>query len=142
MKISRAKRDHAGTLFDLLCSAHAEIKLADRVCDAAHREWYLSWMGEKCVNGRVLVAAVANEIVGFLMFDGMHVIEYVVVDELHRRKGIGGALVRRFVGLIDDHAHLRAEARNPASRHMLEKCGFIHKGEYDHTGEFPVLVRR
>lgn len=126
---------------DLLCSARVDIKLVDRVCDATYRNEYLSWMENKCANGRVLVAAVANEIIAFLMFDSIQVIEYVVVDKLQRRKRIGEALVRRLLG-IADHAHLKAEARNPASQRMLEKCGFMDEAEYDHTGQFPVLVLR
>ncbi len=87
MKISRAKRDDAVILLDLLCSARVEIKLAARVCDEVHRDEYLSWMKKKCADGRILVATAASEIEGFLMFDGIQVIEYIVVGEIHRHKG-------------------------------------------------------
>jgi GNAT superfamily N-acetyltransferase len=126
---------------DLLCSARVEINLAPRVCDEAHRDEYTSWMEKKCVHEWVLAASVASDIVGFLMFDGIQVIEYVVVDKLYRRKGIGEGLVRQFLAEFN-HSYLKAEARNPDSRRLLERSGFTHEGEYDHSAKFPVLVLR
>lgn len=141
MKITRAKRKDAATLLDLLCSARVEIELASRVCDEAHRDEYVAWAAKKCVRGSVLVASIAGKIVGFLMFDGIQVIEYVVIDKRLRRRGIGGELIRKFLTEFG-HAYLKAEARNQDSRRLLERYGFVHEGEYDHSAEFPVLFLR
>lgn len=133
-----AQAEDADVLLDLLCAARQEIGLADHVCDNANRSSYLDWMRLQCDKGRVLIGqSKGKNVLGFLVFDGIQVISYVVVRSASRGKGIGPALVQSFLA-SDEYQEIRAEGRNERSRCMLEKCGFVHENDYN--GDFPVLV--
>lgn len=59
---------------------------------------------------------------------------YVVVAESQKRKGAGaGSALIRHAMKLEGASSLEAEARNDASKRMLEKCGF-------HNNGYPILT--
>jgi hypothetical protein len=141
MTLQWARWDDASALVDLWCSARDEIGLAPHVCNEPNRIQNLKWMEKHCLHKCVLIAKIDDALIGFLMFDGTKTISYVVVSLLQRGKGVGPLLVREFLR-SDNYQELKAEARNERSRRMLERCGFIHEGDYDLTKKYPILVWR
>ncbi len=127
----------------LLCSGKEPIGLSPSFCAIEKEPERLKWFRKTVARRLLWVIRDADVLAGMLVLrhdlDARVVgIDYIVVAENMRGQGkIGPRLVRQAQTLAD--AELRAEARNPTSRRLLEKCGFQLAEELSSSGH-PILT--
>jgi GNAT superfamily N-acetyltransferase len=126
-------------LITLFCSGAKEIGLKPHVCSEEGRPELRRLLETKCAERLVWVIN-QDRPIAMLVLDADTVtnLSYVVVDPQCREMGLGPTLVRHIQSLRN-FRYLRAEARNPHSKHMLEKCGFERDGEVSIHG-YPYMV--
>jgi len=95
-----------------------------------------------CVDGEeVLVAEVDGGVVGFISIDAPErFIHNLFIDPAWRGRGIGSALLREALMLLQGSAHLACAARNAAARAFYEHNGWIPVPSVRPGGETDPLV--
>jgi ribosomal protein S18 acetylase RimI-like enzyme len=138
-----AKKTDAPALAALFCSGERELNLKPSVCSPENRQNLIQLFVEKCSSRKVRIVSNGPILVGMLMIgarkNGVTAIDYVVVDQEFRRKGVGPILIRHFIRSRKAIISLRAEAINEYSKRMLMRCGFQTDGKQSLSG-YPFLV--
>ena len=112
---------------------HLDPLIPRRVADEVKRRWIESYI-DKRRGERLLVAEVDGEPAGFLAVLGSsvdgrqaRVIDLVGVAKSHQGKGIGRALVNRFIAASEGECEVLrvgTQASNIPSMRLYEQCGF------------------
>jgi GNAT superfamily N-acetyltransferase len=134
-----ASGEAAEALFELWCSASAEIGLRDNISIPSNRQKYVDWMKTCCDDSLVWAICDNDTLMALAIVDAKKVaLDYIVVAENARRQGYGSILIKH-VQELSTVSILGAEARNDNSKRLLEKCGFTASGDFSPSNH-PILT--
>ena len=138
MRIRPFKEDDLEKIINIYDNARrAELILAGRT--AAFRTLRGSEELSNLYASKVLVALVSERVTGFVAYKDDR-IDWLYVNPVHAREGIGEALIRHAIGLMRQESpgceiNIRVLKGNVPAQKLYEKVGFVLEKQM--PGEFP-----
>lgn len=121
-------RDYIPADWLAVCSVHDRAR-PDELCGSCDPRAFIPLAndqedGPSFQRSRKFVAAIGDEIVGFVGIDDGY-LSWLYVDPNYYRRGIGRALLRFAVSVIGPHAWTVVLAENVRARRLYESEGFV-----------------